>query len=263
MTGILVNNDFVHLSKNLTLDKEYKILGIELWGYYIIDDLNNFITVGNDVFKLQDERMLDFWIKDPENQSRIVPQEWLYKNFLFLNEGLEDFIHEEIWIKTQLLRGLINYNLDSIPNNLKFADCDYTKTAIVHSILKTIEVFSNQYRTNGSPYLQCNFIKFHYSDVTIPSGVLKEAEFSDLLMEDDNSFFEKIEYILDRILEYPKIIKQNDDRKSILKRLVYTIWSIFQTDNVKIIMRKYRHYYPEYILISHNKCYKLTIYLDY
>lgn len=262
MIGIFINNEVLNKNNNLTLDKEYKILGIQFGSYYIIDDSNNFITVRSDFFKIKESKIPDFWRKDPENDSRIVPQEWHYENFLFLNDGLEDFIHEEIWSQTQLLKGLVHYNFENIPNNLRLANCDYAKRNIIYSILKTLEVFSNQYRTNASPYLHCNFTKFDDSHLIIASKNNK-LEFNDVLIKNEKSFFENLEYILNSIIEYPIIEKNHDDSDSILKRLVYSIWSIFQTDDVEIIIRKYTHQQPLYILKTDNKCFMLSLYLEY
>lgn len=272
MKGKFINNDFFKIfpnfKKRLTFGKEYIIYGIELGSYYIIDDLNNFINIAIYNFELQDNSIPSFWIRDPENNDRLLPSEWHFENFLFLNEGLEDFSNNEIWINTQLLKGLLkNYKIEHIPKNLISADDDIAKTQIVNSILKSFMDFSNQYRDNGSPYLDCSFYDFKDVYESGESGIYGNDDegwqFNDITYNIEIGFLDNIMDILSDIISYPEIVKNSDNSELILRRLAYSIWSIFQTKEVKIIMRKYKHYYPEFILISDEKCYKLSMYLDY
>ena len=267
MKGKLINKELFYLKNRLTLGKEYFIYGIEGSCYYIIDDYNNFIYIGANYFELTDNETPNFWLKDPQNNDRILPSEWHYENFLFLNEGLEDFSNNEIWINTQFLKGLLkNYKIENLPNNLISANDDIAKTQIINSILKSYEDFSNQYRDNGSPYLDCSFYDFKAVYENRESGIIsniEHIEFKDIEYENEKGFIENIMDILSDIISYPKIEKQSDNSELILKRLAYSIWSVFQTKDVKIIMRKHNHSYPEFILKTDEKCFKLSVYLDY
>ena len=165
------------------------------------------------------------------------------------------------------MKGLLkNYKIENLPNNLISANDDIAKTQIINSILKSFEDFSNQYRDNGSPYLDCSFYDFKEVYENRESGIIsniEHIEFKDIEYENEKGFIENIMDILSDIISYPKIEKQSDNSELILKRLAYSIWSVFQTKDVKIIMRKHNHSYPEFILKTDEKCFKLSVYLDY
>ena len=266
MKGIITKKKNYFEKDSFTIGKEYEILGINHKTYYIIDDFNNFGTISKDRVEIIDNKKPPFWKIDPQSNDRNLPPEWHYENFLFLSEGLDDILNREIWIETQFLKGLTQFNLTSIPNNLLFANSNISKENIIRSILKTLENYSNQFRDNGSPYLDCNFYNFKTIYETGGSRIYEMEEkldFTDKIIDNEKSAFENLKQILSEILEFPKVEKLDDNDDLILNRIIYSIWSIFQTKEIQIITREYQHSYPEFILKTNDNCYKLTIYQDY
>jgi hypothetical protein len=256
------------LASRLTNNEIYEILGVSNASfYYIIDDNNDFISVPKKWFTIIDNIHPKFWIIDPTSENRIVPEQWHFKNFLYLSrKEIDDIGNREVWTETQFLKGLIHYDLDSIPNNLLFARDDIAKENIIRSILKTLEYYANQFRDNYSPYLDCDFCNFKDIYESGESGIYennKQIGFTDEIYNEEKATFENLKDILSDILKFP-ITKDRVDynNRIILNRLIYSIWSIFQTKNIQIILRKYRHSYPEFILKTNDKCYKLIMYQD-
>jgi hypothetical protein len=242
---------------NVFEDLEYLVLGMEVNHYYFIDQNNQVAMLAKDLFKITDDVAPDFWVED---NGRLVPEDWLWDNFLSLND--EPYQEsEEIWHTTQFAKGLEKFNFSSIPSNFAKAYDTTYKVNLIDNYLTVasdydslIDVrhkysFTSFKKLGDLPYFRIiNGNPQYYDKVLITNDTITGFEIISEALKEIGSSFGYSNYNFDSYWI-----------ETIRKRILLSIWSIWGTKNFDVYKISYvRGGSQDYLLEKNNDVYKLS-----